>query len=345
MTIFERFKELPRELRDRIWSLAIRDDHPGAHIFGQYVTGSRRVQSWDCMMVDLAEPSWRRYFESLIEYRSDENISTYLIDGGLWTACHESRCIMENYFKQSRRQLAPRHPYDHRRSFSQEELFKKAASGYFEGALERVTVFPLRDLFILQHEDLDKIDWNGLDFDLALASIREGFHGVNHIAIEYDRAWADESRKKDVIRTFLQACVGVTYTLWFVDRSLKRKNEAPVFEEESDSAWKINAFYASDRKFLEIKDYDTLFKDWEYIGPVETHWYDHIGDSLEFVHDFSMNRKLLMALKPRNTVSFSFSDGPLSELPGVNGGRPQSSGGNKKKTISLINNYKLYLKL
>ncbi|KAF5579583.1 uncharacterized protein FSUBG_13589 [Fusarium subglutinans] len=289
MTTFERFKELPRELRDRIWSLAIRDGHPGAHIFGQYVTGtsgSRRLQSQNSLYFDLTEPSWRRYFESSNEYRSDENISAYLIDGGLWAACQESRCIMEKHFKQSKRELAPRDPYDHRRSFSREELFKTATSGYFDGTpLERVTVFPLRDLFIVQHEDLDKIYWDGLDFDLALASIREGFYGVEHIAIEYDRAWKDGPANHDAIFTFSQACVGVTYTLWFLDRSLKRKSQAPVFEEESGCAWKINAFYASDRKFLEIKDYGTLFKDWEYIGPVETYWYDHIGDSLDFVDE------------------------------------------------------------
>ncbi|KAF5530302.1 hypothetical protein FNAPI_13598 [Fusarium napiforme] len=259
------FKELPRELRDQIWSLAIRDDHPGAHIFGQYVTGSRRVRSQD---------------------GCDENISTYLIDGGLWAACHESRCIMEKHFNQSKRQLAPRSLHDRRNSFSQQDLFKKASSGYFDGTpMERVTVFPLRDLFILQHEDLEEIDWNNIDYELALASLTEGFYGVNHIAIEYDRAWADESRQKDILYTFSQACVGVTYTLWFIDRSLKRKSQAPVFEEESETAWKINAFYASDRKFLEIEDDGTLMDNWEYVGPVETNWYDHIYDSLEFVRE------------------------------------------------------------
>ncbi|KAF5534420.1 hypothetical protein FMEXI_11321 [Fusarium mexicanum] len=211
------FTELPRELRDLIWSLAIRDDHPGAHIFGQYVTGSRRLQSRDSICFDLTEPSWRR--------------------------------------------------------FNHEELFKTATSGNFDGTpLERVTVFPLRDLFIVQHEDLDNIYWDGLDFDLALASIREGFYGVEHIAIEYDRAWADGPCNDDAIFTFSQACVGVTYTLWFLDRSLKRKSQAPVFEEESEPDWKINAFYASDRKFLEIKDYSTLLKDWNISGrwkPIE----------------------------------------------------------------------------
>ncbi|VTT64960.1 unnamed protein product [Fusarium fujikuroi] len=101
MTTFTRFIELPRELRDQIWSLAIRDDHPGAHIFGQYVTGSHGFQSWRGLSFDVAAPSWGRFFESLDENRSDENISTYLIDGGLWTACHESRCIMEDHLRQS----------------------------------------------------------------------------------------------------------------------------------------------------------------------------------------------------------------------------------------------------
>ncbi|KAF5972273.1 hypothetical protein FBULB1_8798 [Fusarium bulbicola] len=286
MTTFEGFTDLPRELRDRIWSLAIRHDHPGAHVFGQCTTGSRHIQSRTGMSFDLAAPSWRRYFETVNEYRSDENISTYLIDGGLWTACHESRCIMEKHFTQSKRQLAPRHPNDYRTSFSQAELFRTATSGYFDGTpLEIVTVFPLRDLFILQHDDLDGIDWDCLGFDASLATSREGFYGANHIAIEYDQAWGDESRQDDVLYKFSQACVGVPYLLWFIDRCLKQKSQAPMFEEESDRDWKINAFYASDRKFLEIKDYGTLFKDWEYIGPVQTNWYDHICDSLEFVRE------------------------------------------------------------
>ncbi|CCT72656.1 uncharacterized protein FFUJ_12541 [Fusarium fujikuroi IMI 58289] len=222
MTTFTRFIELPRELRDQIWSLAIRDDHPGAHIFGQYVTGSHGFQSWRGLSFDVAAPSWGRYFESLDENRSDENISTYLIDGGLWTACHESRCIMEDHFRQSGRQLAPRHPNDRRSSFSEKDLFKMASSGYFNGnPLEIVTVFPYRDLFIVQHEDLDKIDWGYLGF---------GFCGVGHIAIEYDQAWVDGLHTDEVVNSlFLKACAEANYTLWFIDRSLKRKSQAPIF--------------------------------------------------------------------------------------------------------------------
>ncbi|KYG13616.1 hypothetical protein FVEG_17648 [Fusarium verticillioides 7600] len=56
-------------------------------------------------------------------------------------------------------------------------------------------------------------------------------------------------------------------------------------EQEFDTAWKINAFYASDGKSLEVKDVGTLTDNWEYVGPVETNWYDHIYDSLEFVRE------------------------------------------------------------
>ncbi|KAG5788388.1 hypothetical protein H9Q69_012548 [Fusarium xylarioides] len=287
MTMFERFTELPRELRDRIWTLAIRDDHPGVHIFGQYATGSNYIKSWGGMSRDLATPSWSRYFENLDKNRSDENISTYLIDGGLWTACHESRCIMEKHFQQSKRQSNLRPPDDYRVPRAG-VLFNRATSGYFDCTpLEIVTVFPRRDLFILQHHDLDDIDWGCLGSEATLASSREGFSAVNHIAIEYDRAWEDEHKRDDVIRALKRACVEADYTLWFIDRSLKRKSQAPVFKEKSGSSWTTNAFYASDRKFLEINDTDKLFKEWEYIGPVETHWYDHIHDSLSFVHDLA----------------------------------------------------------
>lgn len=281
MTTFKRFTDLPRELRDQIWSLAIRDDHPGAHIFGQYVTGSRHILSRYGPSFDVAAPSWSRYFESLDENRSDENISTYLVDGGLWTACHESRCIMEEHFRQSRRHLAPRHLGDRRESFSEKDRFRMAESGYFDGnPLEIVTVFPRRDLFIFQLEDLDKIDWGYLDF---------GFCGVGHIAIEYDRAWGDGYHTDWVVnRALFNACVEASYTFWFIDRSLKRKSQAPAFEEEeADCCWNLNAFYASDRKFLEIKDDGTLMENWEYVGPLENSLenslYNHLYDLLEFV--------------------------------------------------------------
>ncbi|CZR46746.1 uncharacterized protein FPRO_12197 [Fusarium proliferatum ET1] len=192
---------------------------------------------------------------------------------------------MEKHFKHSERQVTLRRPNDYQRSFSEKELSEMATSGYFGGTpLEIVTVFPHRDLFVLQHNDLDKIDWGCLGFEASLALPREGFSGVDHVGIEYDRAWGDGyCIDEDVNCTFLKACVEANYTIWFIDRYLKRKSQGPAFKEESDCSWKINAFYASDRKLLEIKDYDDLFKDWEYIGPVETEWYDHMHHSLSFV--------------------------------------------------------------
>ncbi|CAJ0554583.1 Ff.00g130960.m01.CDS01 [Fusarium sp. VM40] len=281
MTTFKRFTELSREIRDRIWTLAIRDDRPGVHIFGEYKTASHRIESWGGTSFYLAAPSWSRYFESLDEHRSDENISTYLIDGGLWTACHESRCIMEKHFKQSERRPNLRPRYEYGITSSEKERFKRATSGYFDGApLEIVTVFPNRDLFILQHDDFDKVDWLCLGYEVSLASTREEFGAVGHIAIEYDRSWGDGIR---IDYELLHACVGANYTMWFIDRSLKRKSQAPVFKEESDCSWKLNSFYASDRKFLAITGTDELLDDWEYIGPVETNWYNQIYDSLSFV--------------------------------------------------------------
>ncbi|KAF5680241.1 hypothetical protein FDENT_8444 [Fusarium denticulatum] len=108
MLEFKRFAERPKELRDRIWSFAGRDDRPGVHIFGQYdktkenTSKSRFLRYDDRTSESWAAPSWRRYYQNFNEDRSDENISTYLIDGGLWTACHESRLIMEKRFKLSK---------------------------------------------------------------------------------------------------------------------------------------------------------------------------------------------------------------------------------------------------
>lgn len=106
---FNRFRELPRELRDQIWTFAIRNSQPGVHIFRIYNTreethtGTRNLVSFFRAYPEhrLAEPSRDRYFHSIDVYCSESNVSTYLIDGGLWTVCKESRLIMEKKFRSS----------------------------------------------------------------------------------------------------------------------------------------------------------------------------------------------------------------------------------------------------
>ncbi|KAF5988885.1 hypothetical protein FCOIX_288 [Fusarium coicis] len=232
MAEFERFSELPRELRDQIWSMAIRDDRPGVHILDSDVVSD----TW-------AEPSLRRYFENLNEGRSDENISTYLIDGGLWAACHESRLIMERRFEQSKRKhddgdTRPRHDRT-------KEVFRKATTGCFDGTpLHPVTVFPHRDLFVLQCNDLKNVNWSLIGLESSMETSTEGFNGLTHVALEYDPKWWSEAHSRttplcliEYVWAIMEAAFKTwpnVWKLWFIDRSLRRKKEAPAFKETAE---------------------------------------------------------------------------------------------------------------
>ncbi|KLO90907.1 Uncharacterized protein LW93_207 [Fusarium fujikuroi] len=297
MAEFERFPELPRELRDHIWSMAVRDDRPGVHVFGQYDEAerhksvSRFLRSGDVVSGTWAAPSWSRYFENLDKDRSDENISAYLIDGGLWTACHESRLIMEKRYEQSKRKPSHKETYPvHDRT---KEVFKKATTGCFDGTpLDLMTVFPHRDLFVFQFTDLQKVDWCFMGFEASMATAAEGFRGVKHVALEYNPKWSAEliHDRGDDIRAIMEGAFEMwspVWKLWFIDHSLKRKKDAPVFKEKADNGNEINAFYASDRRLLEVDCYNShdLEKEWEYIKPVEDKSDDGFSSSVFFLHD------------------------------------------------------------
>ncbi|RBR13572.1 hypothetical protein FVER53590_08531 [Fusarium verticillioides] len=296
MASFTRFAELPKELRDRIWSMAIRDDRPGVHIFGKYdktrenTSESHFLRHHDILSETWAAPSWRRYFENLNGNHSDENISTYLIDGGLWTACHESRLIMEKRFELSERKSYQKNYSSHDRT---KEVFKKATIGCFDGTpLHPVTVFPHRDLFVLQSDSLKNVDWFLIGLDAAMASSEEGFNGVMHVAFEYNPKWSADIVHDlgDDICAIMEGAFEMwpkVRKLWFIDRSLKRKKDAPAFEERADNGYEINAFYASDRRFLEVDCNNQLVteKEWEYIKPVEDKSIDGFSSSLDFIQE------------------------------------------------------------
>lgn len=279
MSTFHQFSDLPRELRDMIWSFAIRDDNPGVHIFGSLYlkknnrTESRRLMSCGKKSWAYAALPWRHYFDSLDENRSDENVSTYLIDGGLWTACKESRLIMEKHFRQSEWPKAQK--CDEYYGGLTKENFKIPATGYFQGGeLHCLTVFPHRDLFVLQLDDIAKGGWWHSGLNSPLGENLRDCKGARHIAIEYRPEWFEGSyyTYRHIKRTLIDAIFDIgygVYKLWFTDHTLKRSENAPAFKEITDDGWDMNAFYAADRKFLEVDifDYPKSKTDWRYIKP------------------------------------------------------------------------------
>ncbi|KAF5001163.1 hypothetical protein FGRMN_1187 [Fusarium graminum] len=231
------FHDLPEGLRNKIWSLSIRDDKPGVQIFGAKEGGSRPMTSLGDRSWDFFEPLWSGYFQNLKNYCSDENVSTYLIDGGLWTACKESRRVMESHFKQS--------DWPIRKSLIEYEYCSDDDN------------ISHRDLFVLQTSRLN--DLLGVGYDKAMGTNLSNCDNLKHVAVEYRAEWVydgtDGKACKRVVRELTNIAFeaeGSLAKIWLIDHTLKRRKEAPEFKEETDGTYKANVFYACDRKFLGV---------------------------------------------------------------------------------------------
>ncbi|KAI1642462.1 uncharacterized protein F4817DRAFT_352899 [Daldinia loculata] len=264
---FHSFGRLPPELRDKIWKLAIRPGGParrGAHIFSIYDGSGDDV---DKAVVVAASC-----------FKFHHNFSTYLIDGGLWNACKESRLLIERVFD-SKKWDAVR---DRRlRSHTGNPVQVKGehlmpATGYFRGddSTDRYfTVVPYRDLFCLQPEILDYFNCEDISKPdgVALGSTRWGFHGLQNIALEYDPAWGITVEKADlgmrhrlsIVESIIQPLFnakGLSY-VWLIDYRIKRRHYVPTKEETTERDPII--FYGSDRRFVEVlgNKWETAFED------------------------------------------------------------------------------------
>lgn len=106
-TTFYPFSKLPWELRHDIWDLVVRPlDRPGVHIFCVEERELDDSEATECDVV--CPPILLESGESNLHIRVPAatmssgpagNPSTYMLDGGLWAACKESRAVMEKAFK------------------------------------------------------------------------------------------------------------------------------------------------------------------------------------------------------------------------------------------------------
>ncbi|RSL70851.1 hypothetical protein CEP53_001712 [Fusarium sp. AF-6] len=115
---FHPFPWLPLELRLMIWTFVLQPRVPGVHIFGtdygKYNSNNGYVAPSD----DFARPLNRGYGVKQLTAPTPRarpaasttpepswttnNPSSYLIDGGLWTACQESRAVIEQEYEAKR---------------------------------------------------------------------------------------------------------------------------------------------------------------------------------------------------------------------------------------------------
>lgn len=153
-TEFSLFSALPTELREEIWNLAIRPKRSGVHIFRVYSTYMDHETSPEEVIhfsaneasfygherceLSLAVPLPHKSLDGANKDGA-RMTSSYMIDTGLWTACHESRSMMKKAFltiKNTR----------HGKVYIPNPVMCYYHSG---GARFYFTVRPMSDLFIL----------------------------------------------------------------------------------------------------------------------------------------------------------------------------------------------------
>ncbi|RKL44171.1 hypothetical protein BFJ72_g3904 [Fusarium proliferatum] len=160
-TEFKLFSSLPTELREEIWKLAIRPNKSGVHIFRVYGTfDDYQTLPKDAIHFSADEYSfhgrssdelglalpWPDSGLACVNKPSAKSISTFMIDAGLWTACHESRSIMKKSFLTVTN--IPR--------YNKKYIYKSMMCYYLlEGAPSYFTVRPEIDLFLLRPDSTD----------------------------------------------------------------------------------------------------------------------------------------------------------------------------------------------
>ncbi|KAH7195973.1 hypothetical protein DER44DRAFT_814623 [Fusarium oxysporum] len=209
-TEFSLFSALLTELREEIWNLAIRPKRSGVHIFRVYSTYmDHETSPEEVIHFSANEASFyghERFELSLavpLPHKSLDGAnkdgarmtSSYMIDTGLWTACHESRSMMKKAFltiKNTR----------HGKVYIPKPVMCCYHSG---GARFYFTMRPMSDLFILVGTAILRRAYDELQGD-GECPASDQIQGLQH--------------------NVFAPCI------WLVDYNLKRKANAPPHEGE-----------------------------------------------------------------------------------------------------------------
>ncbi|KAJ4320393.1 hypothetical protein N0V84_005887 [Fusarium piperis] len=280
---FQRFPCLPPELRDQIWKFALRNSIPGVHVFKIYnavldngvdnnIDVMSGYESHDCQR--LAAPD-RKENSSTGSQNTDgtqnlDNPSTYLIDGGVWTACRESRYAAQRHFGLFKwRSLYEKDPERFQHMSTREKLDMPATGCFASKDPYSFAVFPNRDLFIFRPHDIRTIGPRDPSQYACIGAHWQGFRGFQHIALEYDREWADKLHDvfspelDDVIRSIVRLGYHTAGDkLWFIDYTLKRRHEAAVESSPSENRERAT-FYMEGKRFVEVDCSANSLENWE----------------------------------------------------------------------------------
>lgn len=281
---FHLFRNLPTEIQDHIWDLAIRP-LPGNRHLHEFIIVDHyfdKPNGADKILADFLRFENGGYLGKgfgLAVPRNEAprpNTSAYNLDSGLWMACQQSRKALERRFRKNEwwsdllnpgcpARLAGRGEYAGHPRVSH-------TASYIDsyGKAHHVTICPGKDLVHLVGLDSGSVEWfYHYAGDKVLLDYRhEGpcdphpsFIGLD-VAITFNLRWTEyiPSSLVDMIAVLHDhAC----RTLWFIDPRLYRL-QAPAGGgnggELCPSAHSRERFYSSDYVFTEVREGDALWE-------------------------------------------------------------------------------------
>ncbi|KAK0666040.1 hypothetical protein QBC41DRAFT_157124 [Cercophora samala] len=274
---FPRFPWLPHELRHMIWEFAIRPAVPGAHIFTISDNASRLCddsQEYEDH-VSVCQPRHAQPHSARIGgelHSANNNPSTYLTDSGLWTACRESRSVME------RKLLKPK---DSRLIFWNDRINELSPFCPLASTRRQIALCPSQDLIILQADTLTPFLWASQGvLDRTISTYRSAMLSSctfwtamlsrageeRHIAIEYNPEWDSMSLHWGEIHGFVDLLLGPSLDesvaapthVWFIDYRLKRRNRVPTEKQlhAETQQQEPRVYYGNGLRYVEVSDKD-----------------------------------------------------------------------------------------
>ncbi|UKZ81779.1 hypothetical protein TrVFT333_009552 [Trichoderma virens FT-333] len=266
---FQLFPYLPFELREMIWKAAIRPQERGA----QFFTFSN---SSDCVLASLAvlaSDTLTAKTPNLTISLDDDNVSSYMIDSGLWNACSESSMILQ-------KEVAKR------RWFGQDSRTGHFTSG--SGLDRYLTYSPRDDLICFQHQDLKKLlEWEWNEVYSVPPFLRE-YHA--NVALEYDQRWqyffheglpvVPYRNRKTMQGILFRACHKVAAgKLWLIDYRVQPKANIP---KEKQSIPDLT-FHANGKRFVSV-DNETM---WDFQGSTCQAFARRLDAAIQFYASFT----------------------------------------------------------
>ncbi|KAH0425607.1 hypothetical protein CcaCcLH18_10853 [Colletotrichum camelliae] len=271
---FPFFSLLPGEIRNQIWDFSTRPigargvqyfsvlqsrdaTSPIPEVFKRHIVNrtskyQNQILAAPLLGNETSYPSWY-----------DGNRSTYAIDGGLWTACKESRAAMYRRYKPEEwldlRKRQRKHYDDNKTRLcysvantSEYEQIPATFNVESSGRIQSLTILPSYDLVHLTPLKT-RLNWYTLDRYVPFSSVEFGFGGIRHVAMDLDPSWSleelgryqlgwedsmnyEEPTKEDkldglrwdmydsLVQATRDPCPFTTPTLWLVDHRLRRKS-------------------------------------------------------------------------------------------------------------------------